>query len=73
MSIQVYAEWLLKDQCKGLLNMTSADLAKVLGVSRPTVDVYMADPSKMTAEKIDKLANHLEFVKAAILLTEAEL
>lgn len=73
MSIQVYAEWLLKDQCKGLLNMTNADIAKALGVSRPTVDVYLTAPSKMTAEKIDKLANHLEFVKAAILFTEAEL
>ena len=73
MSIQVYAEWLLKDQCKGLLKMANTDIAKTLGVSRPTLDVYMTDPSKMTAEKIDKLANHLEFVKASILLTEAEL
>ena len=73
MSTQSYAEWLLKDQCKGLLNMTNADIAKVLGVSRPTVDIYLADSSKMTAQKIDRLVHHLEFVKAAILTTEAEL
>lgn len=73
MSTQSYAEWLLKDQCKGLLNMTSADIAKVLGVSRPTVDIYLADASKMTAQKIDRLVHHLESVKAAILTTEAEL
>lgn len=53
--------------------MTNAEIAKVLGVSRPTVDIYLADASKMTARKIDRLVHHLEFVKAAILTTEAEL
>lgn len=66
-----YVRYLLRDQCKGLLNMTNSQIAGVLGVSRPTLDVWLKSPWVIPVGKIDRLVSHIEFVKAAILTTES--
>ena len=66
-----YIKWLIFDQCIGLLNMSHSQLAKVMGVSRPTLTTYKNHPELVTAKIADKLYDHLEFTKANILLTES--
>ena len=68
-----YIKYLIFDQCIGLLNMSHTQLAKVMGVSRPTVSTYKKQPELVTAKIADKLYNHLVFVKAQILLTEGDI
>ena len=68
-----YIKYLIFDQCIGLLNMRHTQLAKVMGVSRPTVSTYKKQPELVTAKIADKLYNHLVFVKAQILLTEKDI
>lgn len=67
-----YARYLIKDQCKTLLNMNNQSIADVLGVTRPTLNNLTKNYGNFTIEHIEKLENHLMFVKAAILTTEAE-
>ena len=65
-----YFRYLIEDQCKKLLNMPDRQIADVMGVSRPTLDRLRADPSVAKIGYIDRLENHLRFVKASILTTE---
>lgn len=66
-----YIKWLIFDQCIGLLNMSHTQLAKVMGVSRPTLSTYKKNPELVTAKIADKLYDHVAFVKANLLLTTA--
>lgn len=65
-----YIKWLIFDQCIGLLNMDNTQLAKVMGVSRPTLNTYKKNPELVTAKIADRLYDHISFVKANLLVTE---
>jgi len=66
-----YIKWLIFDQCIGLLNMSHTQLAKVMGISRPTLSTYKSHPELVTAKIADKLYDHIVFVKANLLLSES--
>lgn len=65
-----YIRWLIFDQCIGLLNMDNTQLAKVMGVSRPTLSTYKKKPELVTAKIADRLCDHIEFIKSNLLVTE---
>lgn len=66
-----YIKWLIFDQCVGLLNMSHTQLAKVMGISRPTLSTYKKHPELVTAKIADKLYDHIALTKANLLLTES--
>lgn len=70
-NLRDYVRWLIIDQCEKLLNMRKSDIAILIGVSRPTLNRLMYDYSGFTIEHIEKLERHLNFTKAALLVSEA--
>lgn len=68
-----YIRWIIYDQAIGLLNMTESKVAEMLGISRQSLAKYRKnnDYGQIRIKDLRKLENHLAFVKAALLVTEA--
>lgn len=68
-----YAKWLIEDQCMKLLGMKQSNIAKIMGVSRPTLLAQKNNCYKtITLGQLEAIEKHLGFIKAAILTTEEQ-
>ena len=69
-----YIRWLIDDQAKGLLNMTYEQIAKKMGISRQSLAKYQLNNTytAISVEGVNRLYKHIDFVKAALLTTEAK-
>ena len=68
-----YIRWLVVDQAKGLLNLHGTKIAKIMGICRQTLVKHIEENTltRVPVESVNNLENHIQFVKSALLITEA--